>query len=267
MNIQELERILTKLQKEEVFVNREIKQCPDGKLMQSRSGETTVYFQVMMEDGKRVRRSITRKPGMIQGLARKKYLEIQQERIQQNILTIQKALTAYADMSTDTILQQAMDAYNGLPAECFLTSAAEDGYATMPMKKWADMPYEQSAYMPERKIHMTSRGLLVRSKSEVMIAEKLDEYNVPFRYEQVLTIGKYTVAPDFTVMRQDGELWYWEHCGLTNNKKYMEHHKWKLNLYESVGIVPWKNLIVTYDEEDGTINMQIIESEIRNKLM
>ena len=36
-------------------------------------------------------------------------------------------------------------------------------------------------------------------------------------------------------------------------------------MYESVGVVPWKNLIVTYDDEDGNINVGIIESEIKNK--
>ncbi len=29
----------------------------------------------------------------------------------------------------------------------------------------------------------------------------------------------------------------------------------------------WKNLIVTYDNEQGTIDIPIIESEIRNKLL
>ena len=47
----------------------------------------------------------------------------------------------------------------------------------------------------------------------------------------------------------------------------MKKHKWKLEIYESVGIVPWKNLIVTYDNERGTIDIPVLESEIRNKLL
>ena len=31
--------------------------------------------------------------------------------------------------------------------------------------------------------------------------------------------------------------------------------------------MPWRNLIVTYDEYDGGINLAVIESEIRNKLL
>jgi len=38
-------------------------------------------------------------------------------------------------------------------------------------------------------------------------------------------------------------------------------------MYERMGIVPWKNLIVTYDTEDGGLSSAVIEAEIRNKLL
>lgn len=47
----------------------------------------------------------------------------------------------------------------------------------------------------------------------------------------------------------------------------MRHHKKKLADYENVGIVPWKNLIVTYDDEDGKINMAAVRAEITAKLL
>ncbi|MCI8609744.1 MAG: hypothetical protein HFE73_08885 [Firmicutes bacterium] len=47
----------------------------------------------------------------------------------------------------------------------------------------------------------------------------------------------------------------------------MERHKWKLSMYEKAGIVPWKNLIITYNDSQGNINMKIVESEIVNKLL
>ena len=42
---------------------------------------------------------------------------------------------------------------------------------------------------PSSKRHTTSRGLKVRSKSELLIAEKLSEHGILFRYEQILEIG------------------------------------------------------------------------------
>ncbi|MCQ4635662.1 hypothetical protein NE619_02885 [Anaerovorax odorimutans] len=47
----------------------------------------------------------------------------------------------------------------------------------------------------------------------------------------------------------------------------MKRHKWKLAMYEKAGIVPWKNLIVTYDDENGNLDARIIEAEIINKLL
>ena len=51
------------------------------------------------------------------------------------------------------------------------------------------------------------------------------------------------------------------------DEKYMVRHKWKMEQYASVGIVPWDNLIVTYNDIYGNLDMRIIESEIVNKLL
>ncbi len=121
--------------------------------------------------------------------------------------------------------------------------------------------------MPERKVHTTSRGLRVRSKSELLIAEKLYEHGIDFRYEQILTIDGIDYAPDFTIMRADGTMIYWEHCGLTANRGYMRKHWQKMQIYAEAGITPWKNLIVTYDDEEGLLDLRTVESEIANKVM
>lgn len=114
---------------------------------------------------------------------------------------------------------------------------------------------------------MTSMGIKVRFKSELIIAERLYEKDIFFRYEQILTIGYKKFAPDFTIKRHDGKIIYWEHCGLTDDRRYMAHHMKKLESYYEAGIVPWKNLIVTCDDDDGALNIEIIKSEIRNKLL
>ena len=39
-----------------------------------------------------------------------------------------------------------------------------------------------------------------------------------------------------------------------------------MNMYEKAGIVPWQNLIITYDE-DGVINAPLINSIIENDVL
>ena len=109
---------------------------------------------------------------------------------------------------------------------------------------------------------------MVRSMGEVACAEQFYYHDVVFRYEQVLVIDGIEFAPDFTIMRRrDSKIFYWEHCGKPYDEGYMRHHKWKLEMYEKAGIVPWDNLIVTYSDRHANVDMRIVESEIANKLI
>lgn len=67
-----------------------------------------------------------------------------------------------------------------------------------------------------------------------------------------MNVGKYAFAPDFTILLHEADCFYWEHCGMTSNEKYMKHHKLKMGMYETSGIVPWKNLIITYSNKKST---------------
>ena len=122
--------------------------------------------------------------------------------------------------------------------------------------------------MPEKKVHVTSRGEKMRSKNEVLHAEVMYRNHIPFRYEPVIHIGTTALILDFEAMRiRDAKIIYAEHCGMPHNKEYMARHKRKMELYESVGIVPWDNLIVTYGDINGNIDVRAIEGELRSKLL
>ena len=82
------------------------------------------------------------------------------------------------------------------------------------------------------KIHEALSGDMLRSKSEVIIANLLHERSVPFRYEQPLFAGDGTVRlPDFTVTWA-GKTYYWEHLGRLDLADYAENWKKKRAWYE-----------------------------------
>lgn len=98
----------------------------------------------------------------------------------------------------------------------------------------------------------------------MIIRDHLYQHNLHYKYEAELLLEGITFHPDFTIMRKsDGRLIYWEHCGMVNDQRKIEAHKRKLAVYERNGIVPWKNLIVTYDNEDGGINARLIDAYIQ----
>lgn len=79
----------------------------------------------------------------------------------------------------------------------------------------------------EGKIHSTLSEYMVRSKSEVIIANMLAEREIPFRYETPLYAPDGTFyLPDFTV-RWQGQEWYWEHVGRLDEDDYRNHWETK----------------------------------------
>jgi hypothetical protein len=84
----------------------------------------------------------------------------------------------------------------------------------------------------EGKIHSTLTSYMVRSKSEVIIANMLFERDVPFTYETPLYAPDGTfVLPDFTVAVQ-GSLKFWEHVGMLDDTKYRRRWETKKAWYE-----------------------------------
>jgi hypothetical protein len=51
--------------------------------------------------------------------------------------------------------------------------------------------------------------------------------------------------------------------GMMDNYEYRIDNKRKIEEYEAVGIVPWKNLIITYDTVEGGLRADIIEMMIK----
>jgi len=113
----------------------------------------------------------------------------------------------------------------------------------------------------EGKIHRTLTSLMVRSKSEVIIANILADLNIPFLYEVPLYAPDGTMyLPDFTI-NIHGEQWYWEHLGMLTNQKYREHWENKKNWYKKHGFAD--NLITT--TENNGFYSQRVRQIIREK--
>ena len=122
---------------------------------------------------------------------------------------------------------------------------------------------KQKRYFEEKLIHKTVRGEMVRSKSEVIVANILDKMNIEYSYEEYLPISGKTYIPDFT-LRHQGKTAYLEHLGMLRNKSYRKHWEKKKANYESVGISEnLGNLIITEDGIDGSLDATLIESKIQ----
>lgn len=101
----------------------------------------------------------------------------------------------------------------------------------------------------EGRIHATLTEFMVRSKSEVIIANMLHERNIPFKYEVPLHAPDGTFyLPDFTVTWR-GEEFYWEHLGLLEQPEYRRRWEKKRQWYDKFFA---GQLLTT--EEGGTLS-------------
>lgn len=125
-------------------------------------------------------------------------------------------------------------------------------------------------YFDENLIHKTKNGIMVRSKSEVIIANMLCDNGIDdFLYEERLQLGDTYKLPDFTFKdAASGSYIIWEHLGMMGKADYRESWETKKKVYEANGFTERNgNLIVTMDSLDGGIDSQIIQSKIDEYLL
>ena len=260
-----MEQMLTETCQRIESVNKELISKPEGRLLISTRKGRYDFIHVMSNNSVRQRRGINRKQLLVKELCRKRYLEEEAAMLEENRRAIEAFLESYTDLEHKKIIEKMPERFRRMPEEYYFHNRMNRDW-TEKARKWLETPFEQSTYKPEEKDQTTASGLKVRSKSEVIIAEKLDHYMLPSRYEEVIYIEGYSFAPDFTILTKYG-IRYWEHFGKNNDTAYVRKNNWKLSMYQRAGIVPWKNLIITYDDEYGGLDTRIIESEIINKLL
>lgn len=119
----------------------------------------------------------------------------------------------------------------------------------------------------ERLIHRTKRGELVRSKSEVIIANILADLGISYEYEEPLFSKedqKDFRIPDFTI-KYEGESFYWEHLGMLEDPEYKNNWERKIEWYKKNGYID--RLIVSKDKPGGGIDSKEIETLAKEKIL
>jgi hypothetical protein len=128
-------------------------------------------------------------------------------------------------------------------------------------------------FLEEGLIHRTARGELVRSKSEVIIANLLHGLDIPYAYEQPFTGRDGSVRyPDFTIDdAETGQKVFLEHLGMMAEPAYRRRWQSKLEWYRAQGVLPIEEgggglgILVTTTEEHG-IDSALIQNQLKQLL-
>ncbi len=117
----------------------------------------------------------------------------------------------------------------------------------------------------ENLIHRTSKGHMVRSKSELVIANMLFKAGVPYEYEKALAApetrrGK--MFPDFNFSDASGDLLIWEHFGRMDDPNYVNGRDWKMRWYSDHGYKQGENLFVTEETQSSGLDSTRLEAVV-----
>ena len=208
-------------------ISKALKEMPDGNMLRKRSGDR-IYYYISL-NGKRI--SLNHNPEMREIYLLKEELVRKLRAVEKDIPLLEKTAKEYLPVYPDG-------------------------------EQWEKIKSEQNKYKEEERKHLY-KGIYYRSKSEAVIAMLLESYGIEFKYEVRLEVGSRTVYPDFVIRRKrDGKIILWEHFGLIHNEEYRQGMFRKLIDYHEAGYNIWDNLIVSFESENGSINVDSIEKMI-----
>lgn len=136
-------------------------------------------------------------------------------------------------------------------------SLTVNGFLDEQARKWKA---EHEAYKrlfpvkhPKELVNTMNDGTKVRSKTEMFIGNDFLAIGLVIVYEFPIKLPTGEVIyPDFLIYDPlTGKEYIWEHLGLMDNPRYIEHVKWKLSKYSELGYVIGSNLILSSERPGG----------------
>ena len=135
------------------------------------------------------------------------------------------------------------------------------------VRSWQATKYARKPVAEEIPFY-TAKNEHVRSKSELIIANMLNDCNVPYHYECPLKLGRRPISPDFIVLnKRTKEVFIWEHFGQMDNDEYNEKALLKIEDYIKNGYPLGKKLLVTFESSKVHLNIQLVSKIIAEYLL
>ena len=239
-------------------LKKELENFPEGNLRVSNNQGIPRYYHVLNSNDTRGIYIPKENVELPQQLAKKDYIQKLYKKVNIELADIRKYLNRH---SADE-LEKVYANMNTYRKELITPIVIPD---EMFAQAWEKESYNTNPYYPEQRVYPTKKDELVRSKSEVMLADMYYEMGVPYRYEAELVLkdGK-KKYPDFTLLKTNTrEIIYHEHLGLLDDEEYRAANFAKLEEYRKNGIYLGKNLIMTYEAEGCYLNIREVKKLVQ----
>lgn len=220
------------------------------------------YYQIESIDGvgKRVYMNKSQED-LRRQIQERYYLERAIPLCKKNIEMLEMLHDSYYSLDPNDVVKDAPLAYREQENACKLLYGVENA------SRWKERKLKYKARYrvpyPEGLQDMAEDGTMTRSKSEALIINLLNQKGIPYVYECPIYLGLKRIWPDFVIWdRKHNRELLIEHMGMMDDDIYRGDQTEKLGLYIREGYVPNVNLLLTFDDANGKINVPAISKMI-----
>ena len=252
-------KAIEKLLKE---LNTNIDKAPAGSLRISKSRNTFQYFLKSIPNEAPGKYLHYEERDLAVRLAQQDYDIRMVKVLEDQLKAINTFLKNYDSDAAAKTYESLNQPRKELVTPAFLTDEAY-------VNNWLAEEYEHKGFEEGESEHYTARGERVRSKSEVMIADALLRYNIPYQYEYPIYIsGLGLVHPDFRCLNKRlRKVYYWEHNGRMGKEDYSNRAVKRIEKYTLDKDFDESMLILTFETDAYPLNTRVIESMIKRYLL
>lgn len=237
-----------------------IKKYPAGTLRISQSNGAVQYYHVKtVAPGDYIPKNDLE---LAKSLAQKKYDEKVLKWISKQVNLLKTFERRYGKLDLIPLFNTASDDRKVL----IEPHAVSDAYF---VGQWNAVEYGGLDFKEDDSELYTSKNVRVRSKSEAIIADVLERFEIPFRYEFPLQLKNgVCIHPDFVCLNvQTRKEIVWEHLGLMDDLDYVGNVILKMRTYEKNGFIMGDNLIFTMENKRMPLSLHEVEKLAKAHLL
>ena len=276
--IEEAQKEINRLEKMLKGIDMFLSVAPEGYLKWQNKNGKTYYYQQYLQDVPMIadktmdtenfdkwKRKYIRKRdiGIVAALAQKNYYSSVKPLVQKQLKELKQFVNKYPKENLEEI-------YEALSVERKRFVKPLQVSVKQKIIQWEAEVYEKNTKYSENLKFETDQGELVRSKSEVIIANLLyqNQNHILYKYERPLEMtieGRSKIVyPDFTILsKRTGKIIYWEHAGRMDDPYYVNDFVKKMNTYVTNGLLPGKDVILTYETQNNPLEISAVKRMIK----
>lgn len=263
--IYEVKKELKKLENVLDTIKMFRQQEPEGCLKYQKKGKKILYYQQYKNEktGQWERKYIKKENySLAEKLAQKHYYAVLEPVLRRRRMVLRELLNNYHPEELEQVYDDLNDVRKALVTPSVVSKKEH-------IHKWLEESYEGNPFHPENLKHRTEQGEMVRSKSEMIIANILYQHRDSIRYKyecplKLLADGiEKTIYPDFTIMNlQTGKIYYYEHAGRMDEPYYTSEFVKKMNLYMANNLLPGRDVVMTFETLANPLDVIVVKNVV-----